>query len=255
MSQCPNCGQGTARTEDWACQWCGYPLLSGSYKKIPKTYKQLQEEKLHKPPATEEAEESLPPVHMAELEPEPKPIEEPESMPEPEPKPIAELEPEPKPIAGLEPEPRPIEELKSMPESEAKPVEEPELKAEAEPEVKPVEEPESMPEPAPAAIEVTIEELISAYEADGVAADAKFTDKILNVTGVVARIEINEVLDVHYIVLASADKRLLQSIRCVFEKKHEPELSKLTRGQTVTVQGKYDGSIIDIRLKDCVIVR
>jgi len=221
MSQCPNCGQGTARTEDWACQWCGYPLLSGSYKKIPKTYKQLQEEKLHKPPVTEEAEESLPPVHVTELE----------------------------------PEPRPIEELKSMPESEAKPVEEPELKAEAEPEVKPVEEPESIPEPAPAAIEVTIEELISAYEADGVAADAKFTDKILNVTGVVARIEINEVLDVHYIVLASADKRLLQSIRCVFDKKHEPELSQLTRGQTVTVQGKYDGSIIDIRLKDCVIVR
>ncbi len=232
MSQCPNCGQRTARTEDWACQWCGYPLLSGSYKKIPKTYKQLQEEKLPKPPVTEEAEESLPPVHVTE----------PESMPEP------------KPIAGPKPEPKPIEELKSMPESEAKPVEEPELKAEAEPEVKPVEEPESIPEPAPAAIEVTVEELISAYEADGVAADAKFTDKILNVTGVVARIEINEVLDVHYIVLASTDKRLLQSIRCVFDKKHEPELSKLTRGQTVTVQGKYDGSIIDIRLKDCVIV-
>ncbi len=241
MSQCPNCGQGTARTEDWACQWCGYPLLSGSYKKIPKTYKQLQEEKLHKPPVTEEAEESLPPVHVTEPEPEPRPIEEPE--------------PEPRPMPEPEPKPRPIEELKSMPESEAKPVEEPELKAEAEPEVKPVEEPESMPEPAPAAIEVTIEELISAYEADGVAADAKFTDKILNVTGVVARIEINEVLDVHYIVLASADKRLLQSIRCVFDKKHETELRKLTRGQTVTVQGKYDGSIIDIRLKDCVIVR
>ena len=215
---------------------------------------------MQKPPVTEEAEESLPPVHVTEPEsmPEPKPIAElePETKPieEPEPEPRPMPEPEPKPIAEPEPEPRPIEELKSMPESEAKPVEEPELKAEAEPEVKLVEEPESIPEPEPAAIEVTVEGLISAYEADGVAADAKFTDKILNVTGVVARIEINEVLDVHYIVLASADKRLLQSIRCVFEKKHEPELSKLTRGQTVTVQGKYDGSIIDIRLKDCVIV-
>ncbi|MFC1929116.1 zinc ribbon domain-containing protein, partial [Chloroflexota bacterium] len=35
MQKCPNCGQPAARTEDWACQWCGYPLLSKSYKKIP----------------------------------------------------------------------------------------------------------------------------------------------------------------------------------------------------------------------------
>lgn len=48
MPKCPNCGQETARTEDWACQWCGYSLLSQSYEKIPKTYEQLQEEKLRK---------------------------------------------------------------------------------------------------------------------------------------------------------------------------------------------------------------
>jgi len=48
MPKCPNCRQETARTEDWACQLCGYPLLSESYRKIPKTYRQLQEEKQHK---------------------------------------------------------------------------------------------------------------------------------------------------------------------------------------------------------------
>lgn len=46
MPNCPNCSQPTARTEDWACQWCGYPLISGGYKKIPKTYRQLKEERL-----------------------------------------------------------------------------------------------------------------------------------------------------------------------------------------------------------------
>ncbi|MFC2016251.1 hypothetical protein ACFLUF_00895, partial [Chloroflexota bacterium] len=56
MQKCPNCGQETARTMDWACQWCGYPLSSKSYKKIPKTYKQLKEEGLYKqkPPVTSE---------------------------------------------------------------------------------------------------------------------------------------------------------------------------------------------------------
>ena len=46
MKDCPNCGRPTLRTEDWACQWCGYPLLSKSYKKIPKTYREIKEEAL-----------------------------------------------------------------------------------------------------------------------------------------------------------------------------------------------------------------
>ena len=48
MPNCPNCGLPTKRTEDWTCQLCGHPLLSKSYKQIPKTYKQVQEERLRK---------------------------------------------------------------------------------------------------------------------------------------------------------------------------------------------------------------
>ena len=53
MPKCPNCGLETLRTEDWACQWCGYPPLSSAYKMIPKTYKQLKQERLY------EAKQSL----------------------------------------------------------------------------------------------------------------------------------------------------------------------------------------------------
>ena len=89
MPKCSNCGQETARTEDWACQWCGYPLLSQSYKKIPKTYKQLQEERLYeqKPSVRKEIE----PVLESEPEPEPAPV------PKPEPEPVPEPTPEPEP--------------------------------------------------------------------------------------------------------------------------------------------------------------
>ncbi len=45
MAACPNCGRRTERTKDWVCEWCGYPLLYGSYKQIDKTYKELQEER------------------------------------------------------------------------------------------------------------------------------------------------------------------------------------------------------------------
>ena len=122
-----------------------------------------------------------------------------------------------------------------------------------EPEAKPVLEPKA--EPVSAVIDVTAEELISAYEADMMAADAKFANKILKVTAVVARIEAKDSLDIHYIMLTNVEENLLDSVRCMFDKKHGPELNRLIKGQTVTVQGKYDGSMIEIRMRDCVLVR
>ena len=248
MPKCPNCGQKTARTGDWACQWCGYPLLSESYKKIPKTYRQLKEEKLHKQklPVREDISEPAPelePEPVVEPEPEPVAELEPEPVVEPEPEPVAE--PKPRPKRKPEPKPKPKPKRKSKPKPKPEPV------AELEPE--PVAEPE--PAPAPAEIEITAEELLLAYEADGAAADAKFANKILKITGVVGRIEIKDVLGIYYITLTSAEKTLLlQNVRCTFDKKYEPELNQLTSGQTVTVQGQYDGSIIDISMRDCVLV-
>ena len=213
MRKCPNCGQTAERTEDWACQWCGYPLLSKSYKKIPKTYRQLKEEELDKQKAPEP-------------QPQPEPVPEPE--PEPQPEPVAEPQPEPEPEPVAEPQPEPI----------------------------PEPEPESVPEPesTPAATGLTVEELYSAFSADEVAADAKFADKILKVTGVVDRITVNDVHDIYYIILASAEKKEQWNVRCMFDRKYGVQLSRLATGQTVTVQGKYDGYKANILMKDCVLV-
>jgi len=204
MPKCPNCGLETLRTEDWACQWCGYPLLSSAYKMIAKTYKQLKQERLD------------------EVEPIP------ESKLEPEPESIFESEPEPVLESQQEPIPEPEQEVEPMPESKL----EPEL----------------------VAMELTVEDLFSAYATDEVAADTEFANKLLRVTGAVAMIDIKEMLDTHYIRLARTERDLLQSVRCMFNKKHTPELQQLVIGQTVTVQGIYNGSIIGIRMMDCVLV-
>jgi len=204
MPKCPNCGLETLRTENWACQWCGYPLLSSAYKMIPKTYKQLKQERLY------------------------------------EAKPIPESKLEPEPESMLESEPEPVS------ESQREPIPEPER------EVEPI--PESKLEPEPVAMELTVEELLLAYATDGVAADTKFVNKLLRVTGVVAMIDVKDMLDTHYIRLAGAERNLLQSVRCLFDKKHAPVLQQLVIGQTITVQGIYNGSIIEIRMMDCVLV-
>jgi hypothetical protein len=210
MPQCPNCGRATSRTEDWACQWCGYPLLSSSYKKIPKTYQQLKEEELYIQEAPVAEEAAAPPVSDD--------IPLPEAPPEPEPKP----EPPPVEIEVAQKQEAPVAEEvvappagDAIPLPEAPPEPEPESKPkpEPEPEPKPEPEPEPKPEPPPVAMEVTVDDLLSAYREQGEAADKRFADKILSLT------------------------------------------SRLVKEQTATVRGRYNGSIIDIRMRDCVLVQ
>ena len=131
MPKCPNCGQPTARTKDWACQWCGYPLISKFYKEIPKSYRELKEERRHKweQVVREETETSfLSPTHAPEseaevtLEVEPKPMLKPEAevTPEVEPKPM--LEPEAEVTLEAEAKPMPEPEAEVTLEAEAKPM-------------------------------------------------------------------------------------------------------------------------------------
>ncbi len=277
MRKCPNCGRTAERTEDWACQWCGYPLLSKFYKKIPKTYRQLKEEKLDEQepltpqpepapepePVPEPEPEPVPepePAPGPEPEPEPEPAPEPEPMPEPEPGPEPEPEPEPAPEPEPEPEPMPEPEPGPEPEPEPEPAPEPEPEPEPEPapEPEPVPEPKPVPEPVPkpksTSDAIEIEELYSAFSAGEVAADAKFTNKTLTVTGVVDRITVNDVHSIYYIILASAEKKEQWNVRCMFDRKYGAQLNRLTVGQTMTAKGKYDGYKLNIFMKDCVLV-
>ena len=65
---------------------------------------------------------------------------------------------------------------------------------------------------------------------------------------------VQDTLDIHYITLTNAEGDLLQNVRCMFDREHASELGQLTQGQTVTVQGEFDGSIINLRIKDCILV-
>jgi len=256
--KCPNCGRKTRRTEDWACQWCGYPLLSKSYKKIPKTYRQLKEERLY---------EQEPPI--LEVEPEP----EPEVLPQPEPEAIAPPqpeqvpEPEPEAIAPPQPEqvPEPEPEAIAPPQPEQVPEPEPEVLPQPQPEQVPEPEPEVLPQPEPelmlesisestTMIEVTAGQLYSVYSADEAAADTKLKNKILKVTGVIDRIVVNDTHNVYYVMLTSAEKKKEWNVRCTVDRKYVPELHRLTTGQAVTVQGEYNGYKRNILVKDCIIV-
>jgi hypothetical protein len=269
------------RTTDWACQWCGYPLLSDSFKMIPKTFQQLKDEAWQKAKPEREPDSGAGPEGGLETATETElivePIAEPAKDREPTPEPKAEPMPPPVSEPAVEPqadpvvEPKPAEGPKPIPEASVIPLGEPhreqlpkpEKTAEPQPEPEPGPEPipTSTPEPVPApkpikkpepvAEELTVDELVEAYEQDAPAADSRFLDKRLMVTGVIALVDVRETLDTPYVRLAGAEGDISRSVKCLFDKTHAPALSQLEKGQTATVQGKFNGSLIAIRMIDC----
>lgn len=254
MPNCPNCGRDTQRTEDWACQWCGHPLLSGSYRVIPKIYKQVKEERLYRskieaglipepePEAEVKSKQDLELIKGLRLEPE------------------LETEKEADTTREIKKEAQPELEVEVGPEEEVKPenevIKEPEAEEvqECEPGTELIQESEPEPELEPAEMELTVEDILTAYEADDVAADERFMNKILRLTGVVSTIDVKDILDINSIRLTGTAGDPWQSIQCMFGKKHSSALIQLEKGQTVTVQGRYSGSLIAMRMVDCALV-
>jgi hypothetical protein len=114
MPNCPNCGRPTLRTLDWACQWCGYPLISNAYKKIELTYREFQDQQKPAIPARDGVREegksdyreiTASNQYEAEMEPELEPEPEPEIEIEPEPELEIEIEHEAEKVIIDEPEP------------------------------------------------------------------------------------------------------------------------------------------------------
>lgn len=160
MAACPNCGRQTLRTKDWACQWCGYPLISRAFKLIDKTYKELQEERslgstVDDDMDTEPAEE---PVYEPEEADEPEPEPEPKHKQKPEPKqkqkqkperPAPEEKPKFRFFRPSQPTPKPAPEIRRQPEYESEPSPPPRPVSRPEPRQEPPPPPVQRPAPPP----------------------------------------------------------------------------------------------------------
>lgn len=97
-------------------------------------------------------------------------------------------------------------------------------------------------------IDVTADKLYSDYESNGVAADQKYKDKVLRVTGKINSID-KDILDKVYVTLETSN--IIGSIQCYFDSSNENIAAELKKGQKITVKGRCDGKMINVVLKDC----
>ena len=114
--------------------------------------------------------------------------------------------------------------------------------------------PPASPPPAisqtPAAIQVSAADLYNAYKANQVAADLQYEGKTLLVTGVVSSIG-KDLLSYPYVVIGDGGQYSIIGVQCSFAKGTEAELARLSKGQTVRIQGKQSGYFMNVTLSGC----
>jgi len=97
---------------------------------------------------------------------------------------------------------------------------------------------------------LTASELLKAFGEDEAAASARFTGKIIEVTGVIGSVKPVENNRLNVTLTTESD---LSSVICTF--RSADDLPQLKSGGTVTLRGECSGYLLDVLLNNCVFVR
>lgn len=102
----------------------------------------------------------------------------------------------------------------------------------------------------PSSYTLTAKQLYDEYDANKVAAEAKYDSKIVTVTGTIQSIG-KDVADNAYIVI---DGMGLDGVQCLFPEGQESAISQLSKGQEIVAKGKVDGQAIgNIIVRNCTL--
>jgi hypothetical protein len=107
------------------------------------------------------------------------------------------------------------------------------------------------PEPFKEPIRVNAEQLRWAYHRNEATAEAKYKDKVLEVTGVIYRLGKNT-SDIPFVFLTDGSENMWVGVICYFEKSYKDQISLLNKRQTLTVWGRCAGKLYEnVLLKNC----
>lgn len=109
------------------------------------------------------------------------------------------------------------------------------------------EEPKAEP-----AIEVTAIALVAEFKENAVAAEQKYGEKRIRVTGVVNSVD-KDILDTPYVAL-SGDQYGINNVQCMFPKDRAGDLVSFKKDTRATVEGVFSSNLINVLLKDCTVV-
>jgi hypothetical protein len=101
-------------------------------------------------------------------------------------------------------------------------------------------------------VKVTPKQLMADYNANEVAADDKYKGKTLELTGTADTIS-KDFLDQAFVTMETGEP--LKNVQIYFDAENTKKVATLTKGQTITVQGRGDGMVLQLSvvLRDSVL--
>jgi len=108
--------------------------------------------------------------------------------------------------------------------------------------------------PVQPTIVVTADKLMSDYTANEVAADAKYKNNTVQVSGIVDSIG-KDILDTPYISLKTGGQYSFTVVQCMFAKSDESALATVSKGQSMTLIGQVTGKLSNVILNGCRIAK
>jgi|LFRM01.2.fsa_nt_gb hypothetical protein len=104
-------------------------------------------------------------------------------------------------------------------------------------------------------LQVSAEDLLDAFERNAVAAELKYKDQTIEVTGYISNIDRSLWGDELYVSLAKDRSDFnFETVDCYVQDSEVAKIAKLEKGKKITVVGVCEGkSFMSIELKDCVI--
>ena len=102
-------------------------------------------------------------------------------------------------------------------------------------------------------IKVSAIKLFSDYKNNEVSADEKYKGKFIDVSGQIGTIG-KDITDTPYVTL-SADQYGIDSVQCMFSQSDVSELSNLSKGQQITLQGEVSGKMMNVLVSGCQIIK
>lgn len=108
-------------------------------------------------------------------------------------------------------------------------------------------------QPAEQAIEVTAVKLAGDYRANEVNGDNLYKGKLVKVTGTIGTIG-KDITNNMYVAI-EGDTNSITSVQCYFKDDAAGQLAQLAKGQKITIQGRVNGLMGNVLVKECSIVQ
>jgi hypothetical protein len=107
-------------------------------------------------------------------------------------------------------------------------------------------------EPTEPPLVVTAAQLLSAYSADELSADEQYRGRVLAVSGHIAGLG-RDINDAAFVMLDPDEQAAGVAVQCLFTGARARSVTRLKKGQRVTLVGRCDGKFGNVMLRECAL--